>query len=216
MNCGQCAGIEEVFNNKTAVKDIKRYRKKGAGKSTQRLINALIRHKEDGLSLLDIGGGIGAIQNELLKGGLDKVISVDASEAYLKIAKSEAERQGHLEKIQYYHGDLVEVAKNIEAADIVTLDKVVCCYDDVDGILSQSLQKANKYYGIIFPKDSWPGELLPLIGNLYFKIRGIPFRAYLHSVKHIEDVVSSAGFERVFYHRSFIWLIALYRKLPQK
>ncbi len=41
MNCCQCQGIEIVFNQKVAVKDLKQYRKKGAAKTTRMLIEAL-------------------------------------------------------------------------------------------------------------------------------------------------------------------------------
>ena len=41
MNCCQCQGIELEFNRQTALKDLKRYQKKGPDKTTRILLDAL-------------------------------------------------------------------------------------------------------------------------------------------------------------------------------
>ena len=66
---GQCQGMETFFDNKTAVGDLKAYRKKGPSKTTRMLIDALKAQGVEDMTLLDIGGGVGAIQHELLNSG---------------------------------------------------------------------------------------------------------------------------------------------------
>lgn len=80
MNCCQCEGIEAFFDDKTAARELKRYRKKGADKTTRILIEALQTEDVSGKTLLDIGGGIGAIQHELMSSGAATVTNVDASQ----------------------------------------------------------------------------------------------------------------------------------------
>ena len=51
-------------------------------------------HAVGGATLLDIGGGVGAIRHELLAAGATSVTSVDASGPYLDAARSESKRRG--------------------------------------------------------------------------------------------------------------------------
>lgn len=83
MTCRQCQGIESFFDQKEANKELKGYRKKGPAKTTQMLIDALRAAGVQGSTLLDIGGGVGAIQYELLKAGASGAVSVEASTAYI-------------------------------------------------------------------------------------------------------------------------------------
>ena len=66
MVCSQCMGADKFFNDKFARKELKRYRRRGPVRATLRLIQAIKDHDIRESSLLDIGGGIGVIQLELL------------------------------------------------------------------------------------------------------------------------------------------------------
>src|SRR5207248_22753 len=103
MDCCQCKGIETLFDQKEAKKRLKAYRKDGAAKTTRMLIEALQAEGIKGMTLLDIGGGVGAIQHDLLRAGIERATDVDASAAYVKAAQNEAERQGHADRVSYYH-----------------------------------------------------------------------------------------------------------------
>ena len=94
MKCCQCQGIESQFNAKQAAKELKDYRRRGPRKSTRMLIEALGAEGIKGMTLLDIGGGVGAIQHELLSAGVSSATDVEASLAYMETAKEEAQRRG--------------------------------------------------------------------------------------------------------------------------
>jgi hypothetical protein len=83
MDCCQTEGIEELMDEKVAARDLKRYRRKGPSRTTRMLMNNLEQQGISNTKLLDIGGGVGAIQHGLLKAGVAFAISVDASSAYL-------------------------------------------------------------------------------------------------------------------------------------
>src|SRR5690349_12831962 len=104
----QCQGLESLFDTTTARNDLNTYYKKGPAAMTKRLLKFIQSKGVQGASLLDIGGGIGAIQHELVKAGVETVTGVDASSAYLAVAKEEAGRQGYAEQATYYHGNFVE------------------------------------------------------------------------------------------------------------
>src|SRR3990172_6625078 len=105
MTCPQCSGIEEYFDQKVADQDLQRYLNRGPDKTTQMLIDALKSLGLAGLTLLDIGGGVGVISHELLRFGVRKITHVEASSAYYAAAKREAERRGVADRFQYFLGD---------------------------------------------------------------------------------------------------------------
>jgi magnesium-protoporphyrin O-methyltransferase len=138
-----------------AQKELKRYQEKGPEGTTSMLLQALISEGVDGLALLDIGGGVGVLQHELLQAGVRGVTSVDASSAYLQAAKEEVERRGLTDRVQQHHGDFVQMAHRIPQAGIVTLDRVICCYHDMEGLVDRSAALASKLYGVVYPRDDW-------------------------------------------------------------
>ncbi|MBN4061600.1 MAG: hypothetical protein COC01_07740 [Bacteroidetes bacterium] len=212
MPSPHCCGVDKLFNEKSARKQLKRYRKKGPLKPTSVLIEAIKGKGISGCSILDIGGGIGAIQLELLKAGATSAISVDASHGYLKIAKEEAENQNLSDKIEQQFGDFTEVAETIEQHSIVTLDKVICCYPDIDKLLALSLEKCSKYYGLVFPKGGAIAKLFAGFANLFFKITRNSFRTFIHPPEFVHQTITANGFVKVFHHTTFVWHVVLYEK----
>ena len=212
MGCCQCQGIEKMFDEKTARRELKRYLKKGPAKTTQMLLDAIHKLGVQGLDFLDIGGGIGAIQNDLLKAGAIKGTNIDASEAYINVAKEEAAQKGWTNKVNFKHGDFTIIATNEDLADIVTLDKVICCYDNMSKLVGLSSKLARKIYAVIYPRDIWWIRLFLPIMNLYPKIKGSPFRVFIHPTKDVEEIIIKNGLQRIFYATKFIWQIAVFTR----
>ncbi len=210
MNCCQCQGVENFFDNKIATKELKQYRQKGPGKTTRLLLEALQAEGVKGLTLLDIGGGIGAIQHELLQAGVSLATNVDASTAYLQAAKTEAERQGHSQQVTYHHGNFVELASNLTPTDIVTLDRVVCCYHDMPALVGASVAQAKKLYGLVYPRDVWWMKVGVKLINLYSRLTNDPFRVFVHSPKAVEAIIHKKGLKQRFYQKTFLWQVVVY------
>jgi magnesium-protoporphyrin O-methyltransferase len=212
MECRQCQGIETTFNNKLASKELKKYREKGPNKTTHAMIDFLENEGIEEMTLLDIGGGVGTIQHELLKSGMSRVISVDASSSYIYISKQEAEHQGLINRVTYHHGNFIDLASNIPITDVVTLDRVICCYPDMNKLVENSLAHARNYYGIVFPKDTWWMKVGMTLINTFQKLRRSDFRGYVHSKKRIHEIIQSNNFERCFDQKSGFWQIEVYKK----
>ncbi len=205
-------GSANVFTNREADADLKRYLREGPTKSTRTLIEALVAEGLDGATLLDIGAGIGAIQLELLAAGVSSARSVDATEAYVTVAQHEAERRGFGDRIDGRVGDFVTLAPDIEAADVVTLDKVVCCYADMPALLGRAAERARRMVGVVYPRQTWWNHLASSAFEAWGRLTRDPTRWRLHRTADLDRVMSGAGFERHDVARDFIWHIVLYRK----
>lgn len=212
MPCDQCVAIEAHFNEGEAEADLQRYRENGPSRTTRILIDALLAEGVDGQSLLDIGGGIGAIQLELLEHGLRNVVSVEASSAYDRVADREAENRGYASAVERHRGDFVTLAPKIGQADIVTLDRVVCCYDDMQALVGLSSQRARRLYGLVYPRDEWWMKAFGLVQNGLHRVRRSPFRMFIHSTQAVEAILYQAGMQLRFSHMTAFWRIVVYGK----
>ena len=85
-----CCGADLFFNKKTAAKEYQKYLKKGPVKATAKIIQQLEEHNLENKTLIDVGGGIGAIQWWFLEQGGMQTTDIDASSGYLKKAENHA------------------------------------------------------------------------------------------------------------------------------
>ena len=164
------------------------------------------------LTLLDIGGGVGAVQHELIDAGVQQVTSVDASTAYLTAAKVEAQRRGLADHVSYHHGNFVDLASDIAPADIVTLDRVICCYHDMEKLVGLSAARSRKLYGLVYPRDAWWVKLGLAFENFFFWLRRNHYRTYAHPTKAVEDIVKSNGLKRRSYRQTLVWQVVVYSR----
>jgi magnesium-protoporphyrin O-methyltransferase len=210
-NC-QCEGIEACFNPKLAAQELDHYRKKGASKSTRRLISALESQGVDGMTLLDIGGGVGAIPHALLRDGVNTATAVDASSAYLDVAREEAQRLELSDRMRFEYGNFVELAPNIPSADIVTLDRVLCCFDDMSALVSASSARATHLYGLVYPRAMWWLRALVRVWSGLARLTGNKMRFFVHSPTAVDAIVRGQGFERRSYDTVGLWQVIVYAR----
>lgn len=172
----------------------------------------LSKQSLEGKTLLDIGGGIGGIQHALLKRGVVRATHVEAASAYLKAAQGEAARRGIDNRITFLQGDFVDLVDQVSPADIVTLDRVLCCYDDMPALVSLSAKKAVKKYGLVYPRDSWLVRLFLPVANFFLSLTGTPFRIFIHRTEQIDQLVREQGLERDYHKFVGFWQVVIYSR----
>ena len=212
MQCCQCQGIEAEFERKAATAELRQFRRRGPAKTTRMLVDALKAGGVEGMTLLDIGGGVGAIQHELLKTGVRTATGVDASTAYIEAARAEAERLGHGDRVVFHRGDFVRLAEEIAPSDIVTLDRVVCCYQDMPSLVELSSARAVKLYGVVYPRDTWWNRVGLATLNVVRWLRRNPFRVFVHRPEAVEAVIQDNGLKRRFSAQTFVWQVVIYAR----
>ena len=208
----QCEGIERCFGAERVVQELANYRKRGAARTTRLLIETLQTEPLEGLTLLDIGGGVGAIAHALLPAGVSHALDVDASTAYLAAAREEAEQRGLSERMSFTHGNFIEVAPTIPATDLVTLDRVICCFDDMPALVGLSAAKAKRLYGLVYPRDTWWMRLYNRARTVLSGMRRTPMRFYVHSTTAVDAVVRAQGLERRTSREAGVWQVVLYAR----
>jgi SAM-dependent methyltransferase len=212
VTCCQCEGIERQFGRKTAVHELRRLRKRGPIATTRMLIDALRREGVSGASVLDVGGGVGAIYHELLASGARDAVHVDVSPEFLSVAREEAERRGHAARVQFIRGDFVEAARGLGDADVVTLDRVICCYPDMERLVGLAAGKARRLLGAVYPREGWWTRLMVKGVNVFNRLRRSAFRTYVHPPTAIEAVLRAHGLDRQSFRRTIAWEVVVYSR----
>ena len=211
-NCcqSQCQGIEQRFDTGAGARKLSAYLRNGPDRTTRLLVDALRAEGVTDATLLDIGGGIGAIQLELLASGLRSATDVDAASGYLAVARAEAARRGYDGRVTYRHGDFVALSGDLAPADIVTLDRVICCYHDMPALVGASVAKAGRLYGVGYPRDDWWVRLSLAAENAGQWVQRSSFRAFVHPTRKVDGIIRAAGFERHFFQRTAAWQVIVY------
>ncbi|HEX9384909.1 MAG TPA: class I SAM-dependent methyltransferase [Anaerolineales bacterium] len=212
MPCNCCEITDRAFSEAEAKAELKSYRKRGPAEQTKLILNAIRSLNLKNAELLDIGGGIGVIHHELLENVAQKAIHVDASSAYLKEAKEETARRGHSQQVNFIHADFTDVASDLPKADIVTLDRVVCCYPDFHRLLKAAAEHSRHALAFTYPRETWYMRIGFRVINFFQSLRKDPFRVFLHPIAEMDALLKREGFEQVTLHRLFVWGMALYQK----
>ena len=137
---------------------------------------------------------------------------MDASRAYIAAARDEAVRQGHADRVRYVAGDFVAVAPEVAPADLVALDRVICCYPDMASLVGRSASLARRRYGLVYPRDTWFSRVGIGILNLRSRLTRSPFRAYVHRTADVEAILASHGLVRRLHRTTLIWQLSLYER----
>ncbi len=209
--CG-CDAFADVFNEESAERDRERYRRSGPDRSTAMILRLLRERGVAGATVLDIGGGIGVLDLELLRAGAGHATLVDAAGPALRVARQEAGRRSLLDRLEVTQGDFVQLAPSIDRADIVTMDRVVCCYGDAASLVSAAGARANRLLGIALPRERAFLRLGLAILNLKHRLQRSAYRTYIHSNRWIDELVAAEGLRPVAEDRTLVWRVVLYAR----
>src|SRR5262245_37371512 len=205
MSCAcHCAATAAFFDRRMAEQDLRRYRRRGPDGATRQLLEFLRRTPLKDQVLLDVGAGVGVIGLELQRDGIREVVMVDASPAYLAVAREQFAGSAHATPYRQVEGNFTEVEPALEA-DIVTLDKVVCCYPDYRTLLRRAGESARVTLAFSFPKDVWYVRLALQFENLFLRLKGSGFRAFVHPEPEMAGELSRAGLRRMERKSSLYW-----------
>jgi SAM-dependent methyltransferase len=214
--CGPgCAcTVGNEFGESTARGDLRSYRKSGPARTTRWLLEGLRVNGVEGLSVLDIGAGVGAVHLDLLKAGAASAVDVDGSPAYVMVAREEAARQDLADRVTYIVGDFVNIAPAIAPADLVALDRVVCCYPDMEALVRQSVARTRLRYGLVYPRDTWWIRAGGAALNSLARIARRRLRAHIHRTAEVDAIVRGAGFVPRLRRRNLFWQVSVYERIP--
>ena len=165
-----------------------------------------------GASVLEIGGGIGALQIELLRLGAARTVNVELSPEWEDEARALLGETGFEGRVERRVADALVDAGTLEPAEIVVMERVVCCYPDPDALVGVAADRTRGVLVLSFPRDRWWVRLGNAAANLICRARRVAFRSYVHPEEAIERAATSRGLRMAFEHAGMIWRIAAFER----
>lgn len=208
--CCAPSGYDELFGEKQARRDARRYRRKGLDRPARWIVDVVRERGVEGATVLEPGGGVEAVELELLKAGAARSVVVELSPGYEEEALALAREAGVGDRLERRLGDFA--ADGVEPADVVILHRVVCCYPDYERLLGAAADHARRQLVFTFPPRNPLSRAFLWAGNLWMRLRGKEFRAFAHPPARLIAVVESHGFEPTAFRRNGIWRGAAFRR----
>jgi len=212
--CCRSGVCEEMFKSKKAVATLRRYRKKGLDNLEREMVSIASAQSLAGARVLEIGGGIGTIQAELLKAGATSGEIVELVSAYEPYARELAREKGIEGRSVFRIVDVLDHPEAVVPADIVVLNRVVCCSPDGVRLTSVAATLAGRMLLVIYPRDRAAVRLVMSFMNGLFHLGGRSFRTFLHAPFSLHAAATDEGLSVAETSRTFAWEFAAFRRSP--
>jgi SAM-dependent methyltransferase len=206
--CCPSRDYHRFFNKRFARRLANRYRKRGLDTTAQTMVEFLQAAGVEGASVLEIGGGIGEIEVELLKAGAARAQNLELSPAYEEPARTLAVQAGVQERIDWRIHDLALDPGAVAPADLVVLHRVVCCYPDYERLLGAAADHARRALVFSCPPRNPLSRAFYGVFNLVMRLTGSGFRGFAHPPGAMLTVLEDHGLRPTYQRRRRIWQVA--------
>ena len=203
--CCEPDGYTRMFGTRFSRHLARRYRKRGLDRTASRMVEFLTEHGIAGATVLEIGGGVGAIQLELLRRGAARATNLELADSYDADAAVLAAEAGVTDRISRRQVDLARSPEAVEQHDIVVLHRVVCCYPDPEKLLTAAAQHAARLLVFSHPPRNLWSRSATAAENLWFRVRGIAFRTYAHEPAVMTAAARQPHLDVTYRHRGLVW-----------
>jgi magnesium-protoporphyrin O-methyltransferase len=208
MTCCDPRGCDRFFGPRFAGRVARRYRKRGVDKTAREMIAFLEQGGIEGVTVLEVGGGVGEISLELLKRGAANAVTLELSAAYDEEARKLLREAGLEDRADRRLRDIAVGEDDIEPADVVVLHRVVCCYPDYERLLSAVAAHARGRVVFSYPRRNAISRLFVDMQNLGFSLLGREFRTFAHPPAAMFTVLTKRGLRPTLNHHGLVWQVA--------
>lgn len=204
-SCCDPRGCDSFFGERFARRVAKRYRKRGLDKTATCIVDFLEASGIEGGTVLEVGGGVGELQVELLKRGASRAVNLELSPAYEPEARALLAEAGLSDRVDRRLHDIAVEPGTVEPADAVVLHRVVCCYPDYDRLLGAAASRARRLLVFSYPRRNPISRLFVAAQNLAFRVMRKEFRTFAHPPDAMLAVVRARGLDPAYEHAGLIW-----------
>jgi 2-polyprenyl-3-methyl-5-hydroxy-6-metoxy-1,4-benzoquinol methylase len=205
MSCCRSGPVEQMFRPETARQSLDSYRKKGLGVLSRRMVAAAVGGGLEGARVLDVGGGIGAIQAELLESGAERGEIVELVASYEEPALELAREKGLEGRVSYRVADILESPEAVDPADVVILNRVVCCSPDGVDLAEAAARLTRRTLVLSFPRDVFWARAGVRLLNAGLWLMRRSFRVFVHPTRSLIAATEGEGLRVVERGRDTFW-----------
>lgn len=212
--CCSRQGYDEFFTEKLARRDARAYRRRGLDQNARRIVAFAARRHLDGATVLDVGGGNGALGLELLKAGATRAVTVELSSAYDETAAQLAREAGYEERVERRVVDFADAADTLPDTDVVVMHRVVCCYPEGEALVAAAAESTRRLFAFSFPRRTWWTRLGARLANAFFRLRRMEYRSFIHRPAGLVASAERSGLRLAYEHEGTLWRIVGFEREP--
>lgn len=206
-DCCNPDAYAETFGDRFARRVARRCRRRGLDRTRSRVVDFLSARGLEGLTVLEIGGGIGEVHLELLRRGARAATNLEISTGYENEAARLLAASGVGDRVTRRFLDIAVEPDAVEPADVVVLHRVVCCYPDYERLLSAAASHARQLLVFSHPPRTLLTRLSFGFDNFVRRLRRSDFRAFVHPPNAMVAAVESQGMVVGYRSRGLSWTV---------
>ena len=211
-DCCTPKGYRTIFSERSARSEAERYLRKGLDRTSRRIADIVKERRPAGATLLEVGGGVGAIEIELIRAGIARAVNVELTPTYESAAGELLNEAALADRVERKVMDFAESGSEVEAADFVVMNRVICCYPDMPKLAIAAAERSRRILVLSFPNNRWWTRLGLTVVNLGFRVFRVQFHVFVHPPNLILTTVERHGFTTRFNQRGLLWqVVALER-----
>ena len=211
-DCCTPKGYRQIFTEKNAAGEAKRYRRNGLDGTSKRIVDFIKDRGVEGKTLLEVGGGIRAVEIELLKAGVSRTVNVELTPTYETAAGELLVESGLGDRVERLVMDFAEAGVEVQPADLVVMNRVICCYPDMPKLAGAAADRAKGMLVMSFPNRRWWTRFGLTLANFGFRVIRLQFRIFMHPPALILAAVEERGFKTRLNQPGLLWqVVALER-----
>ena len=205
--CCDPRGYDRTFNAREARRRAQQYRRRGLDRTERRIVDVIADRGVAGASVLEIGGGVGEIQIELLRRGAASVTNLELSAAYDDEARRLLAEAGLADRVERRITDIALDPDAAESADVVVLNRVVCCYPDFPRLLGAAADHARRLLVFSHPPRTLLSRAVIGGANVAFRFSDGGFRVFAHPPDAMRAVLAEHGLHPVAPTGGRVWQV---------
>ena len=205
--CYEQIGLNEIFTERVLTRDTRRYRARGIDPRARKLFRE-IQQRVDlrDVRTLEVGAGIGGLSIEMARAGAT-ARAIDATPFAVRTARVLAQEQGVADRTTFIEGDFTTI--HPEPADVVVLDRVVCCYPDWRALVDRAAGAADRLLAFTWPRDNTIARFAIAAANAWERVLRRRFRLHLHPPALMMRRMHELGFRPVVTGHYRVWEVVI-------
>ncbi|GAA5161477.1 methyltransferase domain-containing protein [Ornithinimicrobium tianjinense] len=207
--CCDPLGCDAVFGRRYARATARTYLRRGLDPAAQRMVDWVVGRGIEGASVLEIGGGIGGPHVELLRRGAAHATNVELVPAYEEEAARVLSEAGLVARVDRRIGDLAVDPDVAGTADVVVMNRVVCCYPDPVALVGAAADHATRIVALTHPPRNVLTRALLAVQRGVGRLFGMRYQAFAHPPELILDTLRRHGFTAQHLPSRGLWQIVV-------
>jgi len=201
-----------MFTARVARNDLKRYRRRGVDGLERKMVESASEGGLAGARVLEIGGGIGKLQVELLEAGAASGEVVELVDAYEPYAAELARERKREERTAFVVADVLERPDDVVPGDVVMLNRVVCCSPGGIALAAAAARLTRQTLVMSYPRDVVWIRLGVRTVNLVQRMLGRSFRVFVHAPSALRAAAEAEGLASSQNERGSLWEFTTLRR----